>query len=236
MHERLIYIAIIFLFTSCQSNEYKSQNKSSSVETLSKEVQVINKFKNYFKSDTTLIKRDSVVVLTISNGTKKEEILAICNCDKNVRENTIKIQITVAIPTKVELEQGKTGGRTFMGLGSWPDSLMAQLRFLTFHLRDSTVEKAQIFYKSPEKTYKRSDFKYSNISDYQIRISKFDYSIASEVFGRYEVLLPEPFGYFKNDTLLAGTFECNNWRVNSLEAVKNWNLKEWFKKTSGPIE
>lgn len=236
MHESLIFIASIFLLISCQSHENESQNESSNVENSGPKVQATNKFESYFESDSTLTKRDSLNVLTISNKSKKAEILAICNCDKNVEENTFKIQITVAIPTKAELEQGKTGGRTFMGLGRWPDSLMAQLRFLTFHLRDSTVEKAQLFYKSAKKDYNNSDFKYSNISDYRIRISKFDYSIASDVFGKYKVLLPEPFGYFKNDTLLTGTFECNNWRINSLEKVKNWNLKEFFKNNRGPIE
>lgn len=235
MPERLIYIAVAFLFISCQPNKNKTQTDPSIVEKTTPAVQATDSFKSYFKSDSTLTKRDSVNVLTISNGSKTDEILAICNCEKNIEENTIKIQITAAIPTQPELEKGITGGRTFMGLGR-PDSLMAQLRFLTFHLKDSSVQKVQLFYKSIEKVYNNSDFKYSNISDHQIKISKFDYSIASEVFGRYEVFLPEPFGYVKNDTLLAGTFECNNWRVNTLEAVKNWNLKEWFKKNSGPIE
>lgn len=121
-----------------------------------------------------------------------------------------------------------------MGLARWPKK--AQFRYLTFHLRDSTLEKTQLFYKSLEKAYDNSDFKYSNIPEYQLLISKFDYSIASDVFGRYKVLLPEPFGYFKNDTLLTGTFECNNWRINSLEKIKNWDLEEFFKNNSGPIQ
>jgi hypothetical protein len=234
MHERLIYIAIIFLFASCQSHENESKNKSSSVENSGSAVQATDSFESYFKLDSTLTKRDSVDVLAISNGSKTEDILAISNCDKNVEENTIKIQIRVAIPTIAELKEGATGGRTFMGLARWPKK--AQFRYLTFHLRDSTVEKTQLFYKSIEKAYDNSDFKYLNISEYQLRISKFDYSIASDVFGRYKVLLPEPFGYFKNDTLLTGTFECNNWRINSLEKIKNWDLEVFFKNNSGPIQ
>src|SRR5699024_7674878 len=93
MHERLIYIAIIFLFTSCQSHENDSKNKSSSVEKSGSAVQETDSFESYFKSDSTLMKRDAVDVLAISNGSKTEEILAICNCDKNIEENTIKIQI-----------------------------------------------------------------------------------------------------------------------------------------------
>ncbi len=233
MFKRPIYVAIIFLFISCQSDKNKSQTDSSSVEKTNPAVQAKDSFKNYFKSDSTLTKKDSVDVLAISNGSKTEEILAICNCDKNVEENTIKIQIRVAIPTIPELEEGATGGRTFMGLARWPKK--AQFRYLTFHLKDSTIEKTQLFYKSLEKAYNNSDFKYSNVSEYQLRISKFDYSIASDIFGKYEVLLPEPFGYFKNDTFLTGTFECNNWRINSLEKVKKWSLEQFFKNNSGPI-
>lgn len=234
MLKRLIYIAIIFLFISCQSNKNKSHTDSSNAGKPSPAVQATKSFKSYFKTDSTLTRRDSVDVLAISNGSKTEEILAISNCDKNVEENTIKIQIRVAIPPIAELEERATDGRTFLGLASWPKK--AQFRYLTFHLKDSTIEKTQLFYKSIEKAYNNSDFKYSNISKYQLRISKFDYSIASDVFGKYKVQLSEPFGYFINDTLLTGTFECNNWRINSLEKVKNWNLEEFFKNNSGPIE
>jgi len=234
MHERLIYIAIIFLFASCQSHENEAKNKSSSVENSGSTIQATDSFESYFKSDSTLTKRDSVDVLAISNGSKTEDILAISNCEKKVEENTIKIQIRVAIPTITELKEGDTGGRTFMGLGRWPKK--AQFRFLTFHLKDSTIEKTQLFYKSVDKIYNNSDFKYSNISNHQISISKFDYSIASEIFGNYTVILPEDFGYFKDDTLLTGTFQCNNWRIQSLEGVKDWDLEEFFKNNSGPIE
>ena len=234
MSERLVYIAIVFLLISCQSHENGTQNKSSSEEISNPKLQVTNTFESYFKSDTTLVKRDSVDLLTISNGKKKDEILAICNCDKNVRENAITIQISVAIPTNAELEEEATGGRTFMGLTKSPKK--AQFRYLTFHLKDSTVEKTRLFYKALKKVYNNTDFKYSNISKHQIKISKFDYSIASEVFGNFEVVLPEAFGYFKNDTLLLGTFHCNNWRVQSLEEVKKWNLESFFKNNSGPIE
>ncbi len=234
MKESLIYIAIIILFTSCQSKEIEYQNTSSVVENYGPIAQENYSFKSYFKSDSTLTNKDLVDVLAISNGSKEEEILAICNCDKNVDDNTIKIQISVAIPTKAELDEGATGGRTFMGLGRWPKK--AQFRFLTFHLKDSTIEKTQLFYKSVDKIYNNSDFKYSNISNHQISISKFDYSIASEIFGNYTVILPEDFGYFKDDTLLTGTFQCNNWRIQSLEGVKDWDLEEFFKNNSGPIE
>ncbi|NGP75469.1 hypothetical protein G3570_02410 [Balneolaceae bacterium YR4-1] len=190
-------------------------------------------FQSNFISDTTLTNRDSIDVLSISNGSMTEEILAITNCDKNAEENTIKIQIRSTIPTIAELKEGSTGGRIFMGLAGWPKK--AQFRFLTFHLKDSTIEKAQLFYKSLEKAYDNSDFKYSNISKYQLRISKFDYSIASDVYGRYNIQLPEPFGYFDSDTLLSGTFVCNNWRIDSLEEIKNWDLEAFFRNNRGSI-
>lgn len=236
MHVWLIYIVIFILFVSCQSQDRHSKNEFLIIHNTAPEAQEINSFETYFKLDSTIVKRDSVNKLTISNGLKTEEILSICNCEKNIRENTIKIQITAAIPTQSELDKGITDGRTFMGLGGIPDSLLAQLRFLTFHFKDNTVENIQLFYKATEQVYNNSDFKYSNISDYQIRSSKFDYSITSEVFGTFNVLLPEPFGYFKNDTLLTGTFECNNWRVNTFDAIENWDLNEWFKQNRGYID
>src|SRR5699024_3912832 len=120
MHERLIYIAIIFLFTSCQSHENDSKNKSSSVEITGSAVQETDSFESYFKSDSTLMKRETVDVLSISNSSKTEENLAINNSDKKIEKNTIKNQIRVVIPTIAELKERTTGERTFMGIARSP--------------------------------------------------------------------------------------------------------------------
>ena len=74
-----------------------------------------------------------------------------------------------------------------------------------------------------------ADFKSMDIDKYKIAISTFNYSIPSNVYGNFELRLPQGFGYFENDTILKGHFECNNWEISSKEELKSWKIKEWFK-------
>jgi hypothetical protein len=183
-------------------------------------------FKSYFKIDSSLTKRDSVNITIVSNGENKQRLLSICNCEKNKKKNTIKIQLTSAIPTKSELKNGEKGSRLFMDIGN-PGSFKGQIKTITFFLKDSLIEKIDFISKSTDKDYGDLGYEYMNPEKYHIKISKMNYSIASDIFGTYELILPKGYGYLKNDSIVKGTFECNNWRVNKLEDLKNLDLDKW---------
>ncbi|HLV50706.1 MAG TPA: hypothetical protein VKY44_01965 [Flavobacterium sp.] len=182
-------------------------------------------FRSSFKSDFTIEKSMVKHSIDISNKDETVKLPAFCNCEKNKKNNTIKIQLTAAIPTSSELEQGITGSRLFSDIGPGND-FKGQLKFLTFHLKDSTINKMQLLSKSTDKEYHGSDFKYSDIEKYEVTISKFDYSIASDIYGKFKIILPEPFGYIENDTILEGTFKCNNWRINKFNDIKESDLNK----------
>ncbi len=239
-----IYIILILIFlVSCKNKNENSKadnitrnssslkndsiNRDSIAERNSKKGQSDKKsFQNYFKSDSTIDKSIVKHRIDISNKDETVKLAAFCNCNKNVKNNTIKIQLTAAIPTSSELKQGITGSRLFSDIGPEND-FKGQLKFLTFYLKDSTINKIQLLSKSTDKEYNGSDFKYSDIEKFKVTISKFDYSIASNVYGKYKIILPEPFGYVENDTILEGTFKCNNWRINEFNDVKESDLEKW---------
>ena len=63
----------------------------------------------------------------------------------------------------------------------------------------------------------------------QFKFLTMDYSIASDIYGSFALHLPKEFGYFENDTILKGNFECYNWNISDKENIKNWNIQKWYK-------
>ncbi|MBX2829460.1 MAG: hypothetical protein KTR22_14950, partial [Flavobacteriaceae bacterium] len=120
--------------------------------------------------------------------------------------------------------------RVLMGRLNPVESFSGQMKFITFNLKDSLVSKIQFLSKSSKVEYEESDFKYSDISRYQISISTFDFAVASQVFGTYKLVLDEEFGYFDNDTIVKGTFKCINSRIQKFKEIQEWNIPEWNKK------
>jgi len=94
---------------------------------------------------------------------------------------------------------------------------------LTIKLKDSLVENIELYAKSTDKDYDGKDFENVEIDNYEIKISTFNYSIYSNVYGNFEVVLPKGFGYF----------ECNNWVISSKEKIQKWEMN---KKYPLPIE
>ena len=220
-----LIISILILF-SCQRRTEEKKVGADLIHQIPQITTDEKNFESYFIIDSSLIKRDSVNIIKISNKEKDEKLLAICNCEKNKDNNTIKIQITSAIPTKTELENGEKGSRVFMDLGN-PGSFKGQLKTLTFHLKDSVIKGIDFISKSTDKDYEALGYEYMNVQKHEIKISKMNYSVASNVFGTYKLILPKEYGYLKNDTSISGTFECNNWRVNTLEDLKVLDLNKW---------
>ena len=229
-----ILLSILILTFSCvQKNE---QNKSENVINIEENKEIIypkKYFKSSFEVDTTLVKKNLFGDLKISNSIKEDSIVSLCQCKKYKKDNRIKIQLKTAIPTKKELdtmsESFKKRNR-FLQVGDlgYLKTISGQFKFLTIVLKDSTVESINLYSKSTEKEYNGIDFDSLSIEKYKINISKFNYSIASNVYGNFELHLKKEFGFFENDTILKSSFLCNNWVISEKKEIKNWNIKEYF--------
>ena len=102
--------------------------------------------------------------------------------------------------------------------------ISGQFKFLTIQIKDELIESIELFSKSTEPEYNGQHFKKSETNKYQIAISKMHYSIASDIFGSYNLRLNEDFGYFDNDTVVSGHFLCSNWKVLKEEEIREMKL------------
>jgi hypothetical protein len=178
------------------------------------------------KNKISTIERDSTLELqkvdliyTISNK-QIDTLIGFCNCEKNVKKNTLKIQIRTEFPSLSELEKGNRNATEFqMGIDR-------QYRFVTFYLRDSIVEKIKIFKASTDSQFENKKIASTSIKNYKINISRFDYKIAQNVWGDYELELPNTFGFIENYFKVKGTFHCNNWKIVEYEELPDWTIKE----------
>ncbi len=177
------------------------------------------------KSTISTIERDSTLELqkvdliyTISDE-QIDTLIGFCNCEKNIKNNTLKIQIRTEFPSLSELEKGNRNATEFrMGVPR-------QYRFLTFYLRDSIVEKTKIFKASTEPQFENKKIDSTSFQNYKIKINRFDYKIAQNVWGNYELELPNSFGFIENDFKLKGSFHCNNWKIVEYEELPDWTIK-----------
>jgi hypothetical protein len=231
-----ILLSILILTFSCvKKNEQKKSENEINIGEKKEIINVKKEFENRFEIDTTLVKKNLFGNLKISNSKRKDSILSLCQCKKYKKDNRIKIQVKTAIPTKKELdtmsENFKKRNRYLQlsDLG-YLKKISGQFKFLTIILKDSIVESINLYSKSTEKEYNGVDFDSLSIKKYKINISKFNYSIASNIYGNFELHLNKEFGFFENDTILKSDFLCNNWVITEKENIKNWNIKESFEK------
>lgn len=230
------YLLLFFMFlvvVGCKSDKTSDEN----LEVIKIQKKQVNEFINELTIDSTLKKLGKISELTLSDGNKKESILAICSCQKDKKDNSIKVQLSSGIPTRKELDSlginNKTANRfnNLFGFGIGElKKIDGQFKFLTFGIKDSLITNLELYSKSTELEYNGKDFESVDIEKYKIKISTFNYSIASNVYGSFELRLPKGYGYFTNDSIVKGHFECNNWRVNSKEEIKNWNIHKWYKE------
>jgi hypothetical protein len=229
-----ISILILLVLFSCKTDNQTGEKNVEYHKIEKTKTDSTTTFRSQIRIDSIIKPLGKAVELELSNGIKSESVFALCSCQKDKKNNIIKIQLRSGIPTKKELDStgitDKSGGRLnhLMDLG-YLKRIDGQFQFLTLILKDSIMKDLELYSKSTELEYNNSDFKSMDIDKYKIAISTFDYSIASDVYGNFELRLPQGFGYFENDTILKGHFECNNWEISSKEEIKNWNVKEWFK-------
>jgi len=228
-----ILLSILILAFSCvkKNEQKKSKNEINIGEE--KRINTKKEFENKFEIDTALIKKNAFGYFKLSNSIKEDSILSLCNCKKYKKNNRIKIQLTTEIPTQKELDtmnESSNNRYRFFQFGdlSSRKTINGQFKFLTIVLKDSIVESVNLYSKSTEKEYNGVDFNSLSIKKYKINISKFNYSIASNVYGNFELHLSKQFGFFENDTILKSEFLCNNWVITEKENIKNWNIKKSF--------
>jgi hypothetical protein len=233
----ILFLILIAIYSCAQNEEQKKEAKESKIEIKKERISKKERFQNIIKIDTTQNNKNAIDFLMVSNSIKSDSIISICNCDKDKKNNSIKIQLETGIPTKKELdtmsENSKKWNRVLQtrDLG-YLTKLTGQFKFLTIVLKDSIVKSIDIYSKSTEKEYNGSDFDSLSIERYKINISKFDYSIASDIYGDFELRLNKEFGLFPNDTILKGTFICNNWIISDKEKIRNWDINKKSKESS----
>lgn len=233
MKNRITFLILtsILSFGCVQNNAIKKNRIEKNVIPQKGETVIRENFVNSFETDSTLTKKTAFDFIKISNTEKTDSIVSICNCDKNIKDNSIKIQLETGIPTQKELDtMSKNSNRKWNTIlqtrfGSM-GKIRGQFKFLKIKLKDSLVKSINIYSKSTEMEYNGNDFDSLTVKRFKIKVSKFDYSIASNVYGKFEFRLDKNFGLFENDTILKGRFLCNNWIVWNKEKIKTWKISQ----------
>ncbi|MFI2741635.1 hypothetical protein ACG2LH_02760 [Zhouia sp. PK063] len=219
------YLIIIIFMMSCVHHKKEINNKTI-VPLIPKK----NVFKNSFRIDTSLTEKSGFDFIKVTNTKKTDSVVSLCNCKKNKKNNSIKIQIVAGIPTKKALDSLRKNTNqkwnTIMHVRdlAYQKQLSGQFKFLTIVLKDSLVKSINLYAKSTDQEYNGSDFDSLTLHKYHIKISKFNYAIASDIYGEFDLRIDKGYGLFKNDTILKGSCKCNNWVIWEKDNIKNWKI------------
>src|SRR5690606_36240769 len=136
--------------------EQKDNNKNESKREIEiKEETFVKKdlLQNSYKVDTSLTEKLAFDYLTVTNSKRTDSIVSICNCDKNQKDNSIKIQLQTGIPTKKDLDTiSGNSNRVWNTILQTRDlgyleKLSGQFKFLNIVLKDSTVRSINLISK-----------------------------------------------------------------------------------------
>lgn len=227
----LLTIIILFGCNDSSKNSDKKLNQEKLIEKPKEVKKTEKKFLTFIKIDTSYTKPDHFNDLIVGNETITDTIYSACSCDKNVKNNSIEIQIKTAIPTKKVLDSLPKNSKhrytkllELYSVALNPPPFKGQLKYINFELKDSTLVKANVISRSSELEYNGQNFKKEPINQYQLKISRFKYHNASKVYGKFIIILPEKFGFIANDTIIIGSFLCMNWKINEEENIKNYKF------------
>jgi len=218
--KRRTYILSLLVLISLSYCKKESRLKETerNVETKVDTLEIKETSSSNIEKDATLEVQKVDLILAYSEK-QIDTLIGFCNCEKNVKNNTLKIQIRTEFPSLSELEKDNRNATEFQ-LG-----IDRQYRFITFYLRDSIVEKTKIFKASTENQFNGKKMDSISIPNYKIKINRFHYKIAQNVWGNYEIELTDPFGFRKNDRKIIGTFHCNNWKIVDYKELHEWTVK-----------
>jgi hypothetical protein len=232
MKQDYFIFMFILLLVSCQNRLEKSSSTEQSDKAQHNEIVI--PYESFFKVDTLLEDRyHKVSKFTLYPSDTILELHGACRCEKNMVNNSIKIQVWTFIPTKTELDTLKDPEFVSMKFLDWislkrefgqAQPFQGQLKLVNIELQDSLVKSINMMSKSTGKEYSGREFKKESVDKYKIKASRNYYSNASKVFGEFELVLPKGYGISENDTILRGTFSCWNGTVYDESTVRNWNL------------
>ncbi len=215
---KILPIIVMLLIFSCHQKEEDFSNSARITIPVTADSIIKNEspkvYQSYLKKDPGLTKEK--IDWVYLKRDRSDTLVAFCNCQKNIAQNTLIIQPRIEFPSKSELDKGNRTPTYFL------PGLPRQYRFPTIYLKDSTVQKIELLKASEEKQFDNQKTDSVAVVRYQIHINTYDYRIAQNVWGAYKLILPEELGYSENDTIISGTFHCNNWK-----AVRYENLGEW---------
>jgi len=206
----LILGLLFFVGVACnQSNKIK--NSDESMDEILEEHNMNKQGGTYISElvfDSLLIK-PQVDFLIFKTKHKEDTVDVFCNCEKDIKNNRIIIQIRKEFPTLSELIKNGYSGR---GILIGPDYPI-QVTFLTISIKDSLVEFVKIHRQSQEQQFNKMFKTSAEIKKYKISLNKNKYNIAQNIWGEFEFILPIEFGIHANDTIIKGYFNCNNSKI-----------------------
>ncbi len=213
----LVSLLFLISFCSCKEGEQKKVDLNTKMKSNTSEF--IEKRNSKISQDST-IKPRKVDLIFLHSENQTDTLIGFCNCEKNIKNNTLKIQVRTEFPSLNKLRNNNRSATEFQ------TGVDKQYRFITFYLKDSLVDKTKIFKASTKAHFNDKKIDSFSFDEYKININQFHFEIAQNVWGDYQIDLSKPFGFIKNEKKLNGTFRCNNWRIVEYEDLHNWTLKD----------
>ncbi|PQJ20784.1 hypothetical protein [Tenacibaculum sp. SG-28] len=199
----------ILVFYSCKDSSNPEKTKMIlSKDSIGKELFIESNYNSDIVLDSSLSKQE-MDFIQIKRGKKTDSLVSICGCEKNVESNTLKIQIRTSFPPKSKLEEGELNN-------SLPPAFISeygydiQYRFITFLVRDSIIQNVQLFKVSTENQFKGQSKVQEDLDSYMLKLNKFNYQIANNIWGEFEVIVPSGFVMNGEGSVINGTFHCDN--------------------------
>ena len=156
----------LIVLYSCKKEDTLKKNESKN-EIITDTLKIKQKIISALEKDSTL-KPQKVDLIYILSEKQIDTLIGFCNCDKDVKNNTLKIQIRTEFPALSELKKGNRNATEFqMGVPR-------QYRFITFYLKDSIVKKTKIFKASTEPQFENEKIDSTSFQNYKIVINRFN--------------------------------------------------------------
>lgn len=206
----LIFTVLSFLvFYSCKDSSIPNRTKMIlSKDSIGKELYIKSSYNSDIVLDSSLSKRE-MDFIQINRGEKTDSLISICGCEKNVESNTLKIQIRTSFPPKSKLkEEGLKNSLPPPFISEYGYDI--QYRFITFLVRDSIIQNVQIFKVSTENQFKGENKVQEDLDSYILKLNKFNYQIANNIWGEFEVVVTSGFVINGENSVINGTFHCDN--------------------------
>jgi hypothetical protein len=220
------YILIIVLLSAIACNNQPERKNIDNIKKQNTKEVLIKKTE---EKHTSELKFDSLLPLHnprrdyfYSLNNINDTIDFICNCEKDIKNNRILIQLRKKFPARSELLKKNYKGKGMLIESGFP----IQITYITLSIKDSIVEFSEICRMSQEPQFNGKYKIIKPLKKYNITLTKNKYNIAQDIWGEFEFVLPFDFGIFPNDTLIHGFFHCNNSKIKDLNKRQPYPKKQ----------